>query len=118
MRKWIVKTVDKIGQMLVIGLAWLVVASLAQSGRTPEELADVKALLTGSYALRFSGTAQIASELMAMQLDDLGTDFVNERNELIEAVTIDEARRVARDLFRADDLITVIVGRPVGIPPE
>ncbi len=28
MRKWIVKTVDEIGQILVIGLAWLVVTSL------------------------------------------------------------------------------------------
>ncbi len=60
----------------------------------------------------------IAGVLLDIQLDDLGTNFVNERNDLIEAVTIDDARRVARQLFRAGDLTTVIVGQPVGTPTE
>ena len=93
-------------------------ARMAQSGPTAEELADVKAYLTGSYALRFSSTANIAGVLLGIQLEGLGPDFVNERNDLIEAVTIDDARRVARELFRAGDLITVIVGRPIGVPTE
>jgi zinc protease len=106
----------RVGETLrIIRREW---ARMAQSGPTVQELADVKALLTGSYALRFSSTTQIAGELMAIQLDDLGTDFVNERNELIEAVTIDDARRVARELFRVGDLTTVIVGQPIGTPPE
>ncbi len=106
----------RVGETLrIIRREW---ARMAQSGPTAEELADVKAHLTGSYALRFSSTAQIAGELMAIRLDDLGADFVNERNALIEAVTINDARRVARELFRADDLTTVIVGQPVGTPSE
>ncbi len=93
-------------------------ARMAQSGPTAEELADVKAYLTGSYALQFSSTANIAGVLLDIQLDELGPDFVNQRNDLIEAVTIEDARRVARELFRAGDLTTVIVGQPVGTPPE
>ncbi len=93
-------------------------ARMAQSGPTAEELADVKAYLTGSYALQFSSTANIAGVLLGIQLKGLGPDFVNERNHLNEAATIEDARRVARVLFRAGDLTTGIVGQPVGTPPE
>ncbi len=60
----------------------------------------------------------IAGVLLGIQLKGLGPDFVNERNDLIEAVRIEDTRRVARELFRAGDLTTVIVGQPAGTPTE
>ncbi len=68
--------------------------------------------------MQFSSTANIAGVLLDIQLDELGPDFVNQRNHLIEAVTIEDAHRVARELFRAGDLPTVIVGQPVGTLTE
>ncbi len=48
-----------------------------------------------------------------IQIEDLGIDYVNRRNELIEAVSLEDIKRVAKRLIEADRLITTIVGKPV-----
>jgi zinc protease len=48
--------------------------------------------------------------LLAIQLDDLGIDYIDRRNDLIAAVTIDDIRRVAKRLFFGD-MIVVRVGQ-------
>jgi zinc protease len=93
-------------------------ARMGAEGPTAEEVEDAKTYLTGSYPLRFSSTAGIAGTLLGIQLDDLGIDYINIRNDLIEAVTVEDAQRVARELFRAEDLTVVIVGRPDGVASE
>ena len=55
---------------------------------------------------------------LAIQLDDLGLDYVNLRNDLIEAVTLEDVRRVSAELFRADELTFVVVGKPDGVASE
>ena len=87
---------------------------LANEGPTATELAKAKAYLKGSYALRFDTSTKIASQLLQIQLDELGIDYINKRNKLIDAVTIEDARRVAKKLFAGDFLVTV-VGRPKGV---
>jgi zinc protease len=86
---------------------------LAEQGPTAEELASAKSYLTGAYALRFESSSGIANQLLWIQIEDLGIDYVNQRNELIEAVTLDDIKRVAKRLIEADRLITTIVGKPV-----
>jgi zinc protease len=86
---------------------------LAEQGPTAAELADAKSYLTGAYALRFESSSSIANQLLWIEIEDLGIDYVNRRNELIEAVTLDDIRRVAKRLIEADRLITTIVGKPV-----
>jgi zinc protease len=86
---------------------------LAEQGPTAEELASAKSYLTGAYALRFESSSSIANQLLWIQIEDLGIDYVNRRNELIEAVTLEDISRVAKRLFEADRLITTIVGKPV-----
>ena len=71
--------------------------------------------MTGSYALRFDSNAGIAAQLVGIQEDDLGIDYVNRRNGLIEAVTLDQVKAQARRLIHPDKLIITIVGRPAGI---
>ena len=85
---------------------------LAEQGPTEEELADAKSYLTGAYALRFESSASIANQLLWIQIEDLGIDYVNKRNALIEGVTLEDIKRVAKRLIDADHLITTIVGRP------
>jgi len=87
---------------------------LAEQGPTAEELASAKSYLTGAYALRFESSSNIASQLLWIQIEDLGIDYVDRRNALVEAVTLDDIRRVAKRLIEADHLITTIVGKPVG----
>ncbi|MEQ9144063.1 MAG: pitrilysin family protein [Parvibaculaceae bacterium] len=88
---------------------------LAEEGVSEEELRDAKTYLTGSYPLRFDTNGKIADQLVAIQENELGIDYVTRRNRLIEAVTMDDIRRVAARLLDPDDLIVTIVGQPQGV---
>ena len=87
---------------------------MAEEGPTEEELAKAKAYLKGSYALNFDTSTKIASQLLQIQLDDLGIDYIDKRNGLIDAVTLDDAKRAAKRLADGGMLVTV-VGRPKGL---
>jgi zinc protease len=85
---------------------------MADKGPTEEELADAKSYLTGSYALRFDTSAKIASQLLGIQVDELGIDYVSKRNAMINAVTLDDVKRVAKRLLGTNGLIVTVVGQP------
>ena len=91
---------------------------MAADGPTPEELANAKSYLTGSYALRFDTNAKIANQLLGILQEDLGIDYVDRRNKEIEAVTIDDVKRVARKLLDPENLIITVVGKPKGLQPR
>ena len=88
---------------------------MAVDGPTQQELKDAKQYLTGSYALRFDTSMKIASQLLWIQIQELGIDYVDKRNELIEAITLDDVKRVAKRLLKADGLIVTIVGEPEAV---
>jgi zinc protease len=88
---------------------------MAEEGPSAEELDAAKTFLTGSYPLRFSSSGRIANMLTGMQIENLGIDYIDRRNSFIEAVTLEDARRVARRLYDADALSVVVVGRPEGV---
>lgn len=88
---------------------------MAEDGPTKEELADAKTYKTGNFPLQLSSTSQIASVLLAMQLEDLGMDYIDKRKELIESVTLEQAKRVAGELLKPDQLTVVVVGKPEGV---
>ncbi len=87
---------------------------LAETGPTADELAKAKAYLNGSFALNLDTSSKIAGLLVQLQLDDLGIDYFTRRPEMISAVTLDDARRVAKRLLDGGLLVTV-AGRPEGI---
>jgi zinc protease len=91
---------------------------LAEEGPSAEELASAKSYLTGAYALRFESSSSIANQLSWIQIEDLGIDYVDRRNELVEKVSLDDIKRVAKRLIEAERLITTIVGKPVEAKPE
>ena len=90
-------------------------AALAEEGVTPEELAQAKTYLTGAYPLRFDGNARIAGILAGMQESGLPIDYPNFRNDLVEAVTLEDVARVARRVLRPEGLHFVVVGQPEGV---
>ena len=90
------------------------IRSLATDGPTAEELDKARRYLTGSYALRFDSSSKIASQLVHLQTEGFDVDHLDERNPLIEAVTMEDARRVAKRLFDQGGLLVTIVGRPTG----
>ena len=88
---------------------------IAADGPTEKEMADTKAYLTGSFALRFDTNANIANQLLWMLVEGLGRGYVETRNPQIEAVMIDDVRRVAKRLFEGQELMVTVVGRPKGL---
>lgn len=86
-----------------------------QSGPTADELEGAKQYLTGSWPLRFTSTGRIAGTLVAVQRDDLGLDYLDRRNDYIEAVTLEDLRRVTAELYQPDQLSVIVVGQPVGV---
>ena len=94
-----------------VGLIESEIRRLAESGPSDEELEKSKSYLKGSYALNFDTSTKIASLLVQIQLDDLGIDYIDRRNGLIEAVTLADVKRVAKRLLDGGILVTV-VGRP------
>lgn len=85
---------------------------MAEEGPTEKELADAKSYLTGSYPLRFDTSPKIANQLLGIQMEELGIDYIDKRNGLIEAVTIEEMRKIAKRLLRPEAMIITVVGQP------
>ena len=92
-------------------------ARMAGSGPSAEELEAAKTYLTGSYALRMTSSGRIAGMLVGIQLEDLGIDYIDKRNGYIEAVTLEDAQRVAARLYDPESLSVVVVGQPEGLEP-
>jgi zinc protease len=106
---------DRTGQTLEV--IQTEIRKLAESGPTEDELVKAKSFLTGSYALRFDTSGKIAQQLVQIQLDDLGIDYIDKRNGLIEAVTMKDVKRAAKRLLEGGMLVTV-VGRPQPPPAK
>lgn len=104
---------DRIAEAIsVIRAEW---ERLAEDGVTQEELDKAKALLTGAYPLRFDGNGAIARIMVGMQMDDLPIDYIETRNDKVNAVTREDVNRVARELLDPEGLQFVVVGKPEGL---
>lgn len=88
---------------------------MAKNNVTPQELADAKTYLIGSFPLQMDSTQNIAALLTAIQIDDLGVDYIEKRNELINAVSVEDVARVAARLLNAGQITAIVVGDPQGL---
>ena len=86
----------------------------AEEGPTVDELAAAKDYLKGAYALSLDTSSKIAAQLTQIQLDKLGIDYIQRRSAMIDAVTRDDAKRVAKRIYGSGMLVTV-AGRPKGL---
>lgn len=96
----------------VIRAEW---ARIHENGVTGKELQDAKTYLTGAYPLRFDGNAPIARIAVSMQMDGLPPDYIVNRNDMVTAVTLEDANRVARERLDPAALTFVVSGRPEGL---
>jgi len=88
------------------------IVAMAAGEVSQADLDDAKTYLTGSFPLRLTSNDRIAGMLVGMQVDDLGIDYLDRRNGYIEAVTLEDLRRVAARLYLPDNLLVVVVGDP------
>ncbi len=104
---------DRVAEAIeVVRAEW---AKAAAEGLTEAELEVAKTYLTGSYPLRFDGNATIAGILAGMQTEGLPMDYIETRNAEIEAVTLEDVKRVAARLLQPGALTFVVVGSPEGV---
>ncbi len=87
---------------------------MATEGPTADELASAKRYLTGSYPLRFDASGKIARQLVALQNAELGIDYFDRRNAEIEAVTLEDVKRVAKRLLAGKTPTVSMVGPASG----
>lgn len=87
---------------------------MAEEGPTAEEMTAAKSYLKGTYALSLDSSSKVAAQLTQIQLDKLGMDYIDRRGAMIDAVTIADAKRVAKRLYGGGMLVTV-AGRPKGL---
>jgi len=88
---------------------------ISENGIASDELKSAKTYLNGSFPLRLDSSSRIARMLVAIQVHKLGIDYLDRRPELINGVTGDDVRRVARQLFDERKLTVVVVGDPKGL---
>jgi zinc protease len=83
---------------------------MAEDGPTQQELDEAKSYLKGSQMLALDTSSKLASGLLQYQLDKLPIDYIEKRNAIVDAVTLDDAKRASKRLW-GQGLLTVIVGR-------
>jgi zinc protease len=83
---------------------------MAEQGPTQPELDEAKSYLKGSQMLQLDTSSKLASGLLQYQLDRLPIDYIEKRNGIIDAVTLDDAKAAAKRLW-GQGLVTVVVGR-------
>ncbi|WP_390911379.1 insulinase family protein [Pseudosulfitobacter sp. SM2401] len=104
---------DRIAEAIsVIRTEW---AKAAAEGVSEQELNDAKTYMTGAYPLRFDGNGPIARIMVGMQMIGLPSDYIATRNDRVEAVSMEDVKRVANELLDPDGLHFVVVGKPVGL---
>ncbi len=104
---------DRVAESLAIIKAEM--TKFRDEGLAPDELKDAKLQITGSYPLRFDSNDHIADFLVSVQLDDLGIDYIEKRNEYIEAVSAADVARAAQRLLRPERLRIAVAGEPKGL---
>ncbi len=80
---------------------WL---NVAKEGFSEDELTAAKNYLTSSYNLRFASIDGIADMLVMMQKYDLGLDFLQKRNDYVNAVTLQQLNDAAAKYFTKEIL--------------
>ena len=68
---------------------------IAEDGPTQQELDEAKSYLKGSQMLALDTSSKLASALLQYQLDKLPIDYIEKRNAIVDAVTLDDAKKAA-----------------------
>ena len=83
---------------------------MAEEGPTQQELDEAKSYLKGSQMLALDTSSKLAAALLQYQIDKLRIDYIEKRNAIVDAVTLDQAKAAAKKLW-ADGLADRRVGR-------
>lgn len=92
-----------------LGAVREVVQNMAEEGPTAEELESAKRYLIGSYAIgNLSSTTSIARTLVSLQRLGRGRDYLERRDALFNAVTLEDARNMASRLLSVEPTMLIV----------
>ncbi len=78
---------------------------------TDKELEDTKSFYNGYFPLQFETPQQIATQILNVELYDLGEDYIKNFRKNIKAVTKKDVLRVAQKYLDPDNLKLVVVSK-------
>jgi len=93
------------------------IAKLAKDGLTAEELERAKKKLLGSEAIRDQSNAAFAASVAGNELLGLGYDNYRKRQQEIEAVTLEDTKRVAQKYLNVPARVEITVRPPATATP-
>ena len=85
---------------------------IGELGLQKTEFEEAKTYFKGSFARNFTSTLSIANLLRIVQYYDLGKNYFNMRNKIIDQVEFGYANKLSKKLFNSDNLFFLIVGKP------
>ncbi len=87
---------------------------MAEAGPDADELAKAKSYLKGSYALALDTSSKIAAQLIQIQVDNLGIDYIQRRSAL-DRRGHDRGRQAGRQAAVRRGMLVTVAGRPKGV---
>ena len=92
-----------------LGVMRDVIRKMAEEGPTQAELDAAKKYLLGAYAINnLDSSGAIAGTLVDLQVDKLGIDYMQRRIDIINSVTLDQVKAVARKLLSVDPAVMIL----------
>jgi predicted Zn-dependent peptidase len=86
------------------------IRKLHDAGVTEHELEEAKRFLMGSWPLQFQSAGGVARALADLATHNLPLDYLQTYRGNLDAVTLDDVARVAREHIHPDRLAMVVVG--------
>lgn len=80
-------------------------------GPSQEELADAKSNMAGSYPMNFETSEDVADAVLSAELHGLSEGAVRQYPLVLSAVSLQDAKRAAREYLHPDDLVIAMVGK-------
>lgn len=84
---------------------------LHEQGISEADLKSAKAYIKGQFPPQIETTDQLAAQIAQLEFYGLGEGEINNLNARIDAMTIDDARRVIKQYFPLDNLVFVLIGK-------
>lgn len=87
-------------------------SKIAEKPVSEKELKDAQSYLLGSLPLELTSTDKIADLLLALKLDNLPLNYLDQRAQAIEAMNVEAVQASAKKLLADGGMNIVIVGQP------
>lgn len=89
---------------------------IREQGVTQREVEEAVAYLTGSFPVRLETNAGVANTLLAMEIYNLGPDYIERYGDLYRAVTVAQVNEAARKHLNPDTATLILAGTVAGAP--